>query len=94
MDCSRYGLGLAHSARHDSGELDRSLTPMQLRFYKRVFITPFIRLNFTNGGLSISFGHRRLGWLTLSHRGIRWTIDTPLLGRYATDSVRWKDLQK
>jgi hypothetical protein len=67
---------------------------MQLRFYNRVFITPFIRINFTNGRLSLSFGYRRLGWLTLSRRGIRLTADTPVPGLYATDSARWKDLQK
>jgi len=67
---------------------------MRLVFWKRVFITPFIRLNFTNGGLSISFGRRGLFWLTFSRRGIRWTADTPVPGLYATDSVRWKDLQK
>jgi hypothetical protein len=67
---------------------------MQIRIWKRVFITPFIRLNFTNGGVSISFGRRGLGWVTLSRRGLRWTADTPLPGLYATDSVRWKDLPK
>jgi hypothetical protein len=67
---------------------------MQLRFFRRVFIGPFIRLNFTNGGLSISFGRRGVAWLTFSRRGIRLTADTPVPGLYVSDSTRWKDLQK
>jgi hypothetical protein len=67
---------------------------MQLRFFRRVFIGPFIRLNFPNAGVSVSFGARRIGWVTLSRRGIRLTADTPVPGLYVTDSKRWQDLQK
>jgi hypothetical protein len=63
---------------------------MEIRIWKKIYITPFIRLNLTNGGLSISFGHRNLGWVTLSRRGIRLTADTPLPGVYVTDSAPWK----
>jgi hypothetical protein len=67
---------------------------MKLRIWKRIYLTPFVRLNITDGGFSISFGRRGLFWVTLSRRGIRWTADTGVPGLYATDSVRWKDLQK
>jgi hypothetical protein len=34
---------------------------MQLRIWKRVYLSPFVRLNLYTRGLSISFGHRRIG---------------------------------
>jgi hypothetical protein len=38
---------------------------MELRIWKRIYLMPFIRLNLYTRGLTISFGHRGLGW-TLS----------------------------
>jgi len=38
---------------------------MELRILKHVYLSPWIRLNLYTKGRSISFGHRRLGWLTL-----------------------------
>jgi hypothetical protein len=34
---------------------------MELRIWKRIYLTPFIRLNLYTRGLTISFGHRGLG---------------------------------
>jgi hypothetical protein len=67
---------------------------MKLRLWKKIFITPFIRLNLSNGGLSISFGHRGAGWLTLSRRGLTWTANTGVPGLYVTDSTRWKNFTR
>jgi hypothetical protein len=53
---------------------------MKLRFWKRVYLSPFVRLNIIDGGLSISFGKRGLAWVTLSRRGIRWTAGTGIPG--------------
>ncbi len=33
---------------------------MQLRIWKRIYLTPFVRLNLYTRGFSISFGHRRI----------------------------------
>jgi hypothetical protein len=63
---------------------------MEIRIWKRVFLTPFIRLNFTNGGVSVSFGHRGLGWLTIGKSGIRGTIPTGIPGVYLSEKERWK----
>ena len=63
---------------------------MQLRVWKHIFIGPFARLNIYDGKVSISFGKRRLGWLTLGPRGVRGTLDTPIPGVYFTETQPWK----
>jgi hypothetical protein len=65
---------------------------MELRIWKRVFITPFIRLNLYTRGFSVSFGHRGLGWITLGKRGIRETLNTPIPGVYLSEGQQWKDI--
>ena len=67
---------------------------MEIKLYKRVFLTPFLRLTFTNSGVSISFGHRSVGWLTFGKRGLTETIDTPISGVYATDKQSWRQIFK
>jgi SpoVK/Ycf46/Vps4 family AAA+-type ATPase len=49
---------------------------MELRIWKRICLSPWIRLNFYTRGLTVSFGHRSLGWLTFGQRGIRATPST------------------
>jgi len=65
---------------------------MRLRIWKRIFLTPFVRLNIIDGNLSLSFGHRRMGWLTIGRQGIRATLDTPVPGVYLMESRRWKEI--
>jgi hypothetical protein len=67
---------------------------MQLMIRKRIFLTPFVRLNIFNSGFSLGLGHRSLGWLTLGRRGITETIDTGVSGVYLTDSQRWDELRR
>lgn len=50
---------------------------MRLQFLKRVYLTPFVRLNFYTQGVSISFGHTRIGWLTFGRHAIWQTVDSP-----------------
>jgi hypothetical protein len=50
---------------------------MQLRIWKRISLTPFVRLILYTRGFSISFGHRRISWITFSKHGIRETLHTP-----------------
>jgi hypothetical protein len=66
---------------------------MELRILKHVYLSPWIRLNLYTKGWSISFGHRRLGWITVGPRGIRATLDTPVSGIYLSESRSWKDLR-
>ena len=66
---------------------------MQIRFYRRVFLSPVVRLTISNGGLSISFGHRSIGWATFGRRGLRTTLDVPdAPGVYLVDSWQWGKL--
>jgi hypothetical protein len=65
---------------------------MQLRVWKKIYLCPWIRLNIYTRGVSISFGHRRLGWITLGPRGVRGTLDTPIQGVYLTQQQPWKKL--
>jgi hypothetical protein len=70
---------------------------MEIRIFKHIFITPFIRLNIYNSGVSISFGHSRIGrigWTTLGRRGVRETLDTPISGVYLCDGQRWDQILK
>ena len=67
---------------------------MQIRIFKRLNISPFVRLTFTNAGISISFGHRSIGWLTFGRRGVSETIDTPVSGVYLRDSQSWNRVLK
>jgi hypothetical protein len=51
---------------------------MQLRIWKRIYLSPFVRLNL----FTISFGHREIGWITFGLHGVKETLDTPLPGVY------------
>jgi hypothetical protein len=67
---------------------------MQLRIYKHIYLGPWIRLNIFNRGISISCGHRSMGWFTIGPPGFRETLDTPIPGVYLTETQRFKDLQR
>ena len=58
---------------------------MQLRIWKRIYLSSFVRLNLYTKGFTISFGHRGIGWITFGQRGIRETLDTPLPGVYFSE---------
>jgi hypothetical protein len=62
---------------------------MQLRIWKTFYVCPFCRLNIFNRAVSISFGHRNLGWLTIGPRGLRGTLDTGIPGVYLTEKTTW-----
>ena len=49
---------------------------MELRVWQRIYLCPFIRVNLYTRGFTLSFGHRRLGWITIGRRGIRAPLDT------------------
>jgi hypothetical protein len=51
---------------------------MQLRIWKRIYLLPFVRLNLYTSEFSISFGHCRIDWNTLSRHVIREILNTPL----------------
>jgi hypothetical protein len=55
---------------------------MQLRIWKRIYPSRFVRLNLYAKGFTISFGHRRIGWIKFSKRAIRETLHTPVPGVY------------
>jgi hypothetical protein len=67
---------------------------MELRIWKRIFLTPWIRLNLYTQGFSISVGHSRIGWITFGRRGIRATLDTGVPGTYVTEGRTWGQLGK
>jgi hypothetical protein len=60
---------------------------MQLRIWKQIYLTPLVRLNLYTRGFTISFGHRRIGWITFSKRGIRVTLHTPVPGVYLSEGT-------
>ena len=67
---------------------------MELRIWKRIYLCPFIRLNLYTRGLTISFGHNRLSWITFGRRGIREILDTPIPGVYLSQGQRWNQLAR
>jgi hypothetical protein len=67
---------------------------MQLRIWKRVFLTPFVRLNFYTRGVTVSFGKRGLGWITFGRRGVRATVPTGIPGAYLSEAQTWGRLWK
>jgi hypothetical protein len=44
---------------------------MELRIWKRIYLTPFVRLNLYTRGVTVSFGKRGLGLIIFGRRGIR-----------------------
>jgi Protein of unknown function (DUF4236) len=61
---------------------------MGLRFTRRVSLFPGLRLNASRSGLSLSIGHRGLGWFTIGPRGRRLTVDIlPGSGIYYTEKL-------
>jgi hypothetical protein len=65
---------------------------MQLRIWKQIYLTPLVRLNLYTRGFTISFGHRRIGWITFSKRGIRVTLHTPVPGVYLSEGQQWPEI--
>jgi hypothetical protein len=64
---------------------------MNIRIWKSIYICPWIRLNISNRSISISLGHRSIGWWTIGPRGMRETIDTPIPGVYLSEEQRFKE---
>jgi hypothetical protein len=62
---------------------------MQLRIWRRIYLTPFVRLNIYTKGFTISFGHFRIGWLTFGRRELRATVPTGVPGVYLSERQRW-----
>jgi|HubBroStandDraft_6_1064221.scaffolds.fasta_scaffold3630913_2 hypothetical protein len=67
---------------------------MKIRIYRQWHFGPFVRLNLYTGGLSISFGHARIGWLTVGRKGVSETLDTGVSGVYLRDSQTWDRVLK
>jgi hypothetical protein len=65
---------------------------MELRIWKRIYLSPFVRLTLYAEGFTISFGHRGIGWITFGRRGIRETLDTGIPGVYLSEGQRWRDI--
>jgi hypothetical protein len=65
---------------------------MQLRIWKRVYLSPFVHLNLYTRGFSISFGRRRIGWITFSKRTIRETLHTPVPGVCLSEGQLWQEI--
>ena len=66
---------------------------MQLRIWKTFYVCPFIRVNIFNRGISVSFGHAKLGWATIGPRGLRGTLDTGIPGVYLTERATWAQIR-
>jgi hypothetical protein len=67
---------------------------MEIRIWKRVYITPFIRITFYTRGFTVAVGHNGIGWISFGKSGVRGTIPTGIPGVYLSEKVRWKDLEK
>jgi hypothetical protein len=67
---------------------------MELRIRKRIYLCPFVLVNFYAKGFTVSFGHRSLGWLILGRRGIRATLPTGVSGVYLSETQTWKSSRK
>jgi hypothetical protein len=67
---------------------------MKIRIYRRVFLSPFVKLTFTNSGVSIGFGHRNIGWINFGPKGVSETLDTGVSGVYLRDSQSWDRVLK
>jgi hypothetical protein len=65
---------------------------MELRIWKRIYLSPFVRVNLYTRGFTISFGHRGIGWITFGRRGIRETLDAPVPGVYLSEGQRWREI--
>jgi hypothetical protein len=65
---------------------------MEIRIWRRFFITPFLRVNLYTRGFTVSLGHNEIGWITFGKSGVRGTIPTGIPGVYLSERVRWKDL--
>ena len=62
---------------------------MTIRFFRRQTLIPgVLRLNFSKSGVSLSIGHRGLGWLTVGGpRGNRITAGLPGTGLFVTQII-------
>jgi hypothetical protein len=68
---------------------------MELRIWKRIYLSPFIRLNIYTRGFTVSFGHARIGWVTLGRRGVRETLEVPgVSGLYVTENQCWSQIRR
>jgi hypothetical protein len=67
---------------------------MEVQIWRRVYLCPFVRLNFYTKGFTISFGRREWFWITFSRRGIRATLPTGIPGAYLSEGRTWKELSQ
>jgi hypothetical protein len=58
---------------------------MTIRFWRRVRVAPFLRLNLSKSGVSISAG-KRGAWLTIGRRS-RATVGLPGTGLFWTERI-------
>lgn len=66
---------------------------MELRIWKRIYLTPFVRINLYTRGFTVSVGKRGLGWITFGRRGIRGTVPTGIPGVYLSQGESWNRLK-
>jgi hypothetical protein len=57
-----------------------------IRFWRRVRVAPFLRLNLSKSGASLSIGHRG-AWYTIGPHGRRVTLGLPGTGLFWTEHV-------
>jgi hypothetical protein len=67
---------------------------VKIRLFKRFSLGPFVRVAITNAGVSLSVGHRSVGWLTFGKKGLSETLDTGVSGVYLRDSQPWSQLRR
>lgn len=60
-----------------------------LRFYKRIKIFPFVYINLSKTGISITFGGRGSG-LTFGKKGVRFSAGLPGTGLCMTDYAAYR----
>jgi hypothetical protein len=63
-------------------------TAMELRIWRRIYLSPFVRLNFCTKGVTVAFG--RQGWFSANI----FPASDQVPGAYWTEGRKWKELQK
>ncbi len=76
----------------DFGLLQKLKEIVELRVWKRIYLSWFVRLNLYTRGFTISLGHRGIDWITSERRGIRETLATGIPGIYLSEGQQWRDI--
>lgn len=80
---------MGHSRSGQAQELALQSGQMgSLRFFRRVPLTPGLRLNFSKSGPSLSLGVRG-AHVTFGRRGVRRTLGVPGTGMFYTSQRGW-----